>query len=86
MRDTLEKVIDYAKKNGATSADAILNTGKSFSVSAQKEQIDKYQVSGSQIVGVRVIKDDKVGISYTEAFDDEALELAAKHAVDNASF
>lgn len=84
FRDIVEKTIEIARKNGADQADVILNTGSSFSISAQKKEIDKYKLSGSSVVGIRAIKDNKVGISYSEAMDDGALELAAKTAIDNA--
>lgn len=84
FKNALEKTLDFAKKNGADQADVILNTGSSFSISAQKKEIDKYKLSGSSVVGIRAIKDNKVGISYSEALDDNALELAAKTAIDNA--
>ena len=84
MKKHLEKVIELTTKAGAHASDAILNVGQSFSLSAQNNSIDKYNVSGSQVIGVRAIIDNKVGISYTESFDDDALEFAAKAAVENA--
>ncbi len=84
LKNSLEKIINYASSNGADSSDAILNTGSSFSLSAQNGEIDKYKLSGSSVVGIRVIKDGKVGLSYTEALDDDALEFAAKAALENA--
>lgn len=84
LKNILEKTIDLTKKNGADQADVILNTGSSFSISAQNAEIDKYKLSGSSVVGIRAIKNNKVGISYSEAMDDEALSLAAKTAVENA--
>lgn len=84
LKNSLEKTLEFAKKNGADQADVILNTGSSFSISAQKKEIDKYKLSGSSVIGIRAIKDNKIGISYSEAMDDDALELAAKTAIDNA--
>lgn len=84
MQNYLEKVIDLTKKQGATQCDAILNTGKSFSLSAQNAAIDKYSVSGSHVIGVRAIINNRVGISYTESMDDESLAFSAKAAVENA--
>jgi len=85
MKNNLEKIIEFTKTEGATTCDAILNTGKSFSLSAQKGEIDKYNVSGSHVIGVRAITSEgKIGISYTESFDDESLKFAAKSAVENA--
>lgn len=84
LKNNLEKIINYAKGFGADASDAILNTGTSFSVSAQNKEIDKYKISGSSVIGIRAIKDQKVGISYTESMDEESLKVAAKNAVENA--
>lgn len=84
MKNSLEKVIDLSKKEGAIQCDAILNAGKSFSLSAQQGQIDKYSVSGSHVIGVRAIANNRVGIAYTESMDDDSLKFAAKSAVENA--
>lgn len=82
----MEKLVDMATSNGADSCDVIFNTGKSLSMSAQEGELDSYKVSGSKIAGIRVIKDSRVGISYTEAFDEEALADTAKKAVENSKF
>ena len=84
FQNTLESSIDKLKKLGADQCDVILSKGNSFSLSAQDGEIDKYKVSGSQVMGVRVIKDHKVGLAYTESLDEEAIEIASKAAIENA--
>ncbi|MBT4790477.1 MAG: TldD/PmbA family protein [Halobacteriovoraceae bacterium] len=84
LKRTLEKTVEVAKKNGADSCDAILSKGNSFSLNAMNGEIDKYKVSGAQVIGLRVIKDSKVGIAYTESLDDDAIKFAAKAAIENA--
>jgi PmbA protein len=84
LKKILEQIIDFSKKSGADQCDAILSKGESFSLSAQNSEIDKYKVSGAQVIGVRAIKNSKVGISYSESFDEESLKLAAQSAVENA--
>lgn len=84
LKNTLEKIISFSNEFGADQCDAILSKGESFSLSAQNSEIDKYKVSGAQVIGVRAIKDSKVGISYTESFDEDSLKIAAKSAVENA--
>lgn len=82
----MEELVDIAKKSGADSSDVVFSSGKSLSMSAQEGDLDSYKVSGSKIAGIRVIKDKKVGISYTEAFDSEALKDTVKKALENSSF
>ncbi len=84
LKNTLEKVVDYGKQFGADGCDAILSKGESFSLNAQEGAIDKYKVSGAQVIGVRAIKDAKVGIAYTESFDEDSMKLAVQAAIENA--
>lgn len=84
MKSMMEKVMNnITDKKG--EGDLILSTSKSLKMSAQKGEINEYKVSSSQILGVRVIKDNRVGISYTESFDEDSLKLLVKQAFDNAS-
>jgi len=83
---TLEKIIDIALKNGAEQADIVVDAGESIGVKAEGGEISSYEVSGSQVLGLRVIKDNKIGSSYCEATDDETIEVLVKQALDNAKF
>lgn len=65
-------------------ADLILDIAKSLKMSAQNGSISEYKVSSSQILGIRVIKNGQVGISYTEALDGESLKLLVRQALQNA--
>ena len=82
----VEKVIDIANSQSISGCDVILNEGKSFSTSVQNNDIDKYEVSGSKILGIRVIKDQKIGLSYTEDFSDDSLKLVVNKAIENSQF
>lgn len=83
MKNIMEKVINRITDKNA-SGDLILSTSKALKMSAQKGEINEYKVSSAQILGVRVIKDNKVGISYTESLDEESLDLLVKQALQNA--
>ena len=83
MKALMEKVINELTDHKA-EADLILSSSKSLKMSAQKGALSEYKVSSSQILGVRVIKDGKTGISYSEAFDDESLRFMIKEALANA--
>ncbi len=85
MKEILEKTVSMAKDLGA-ECDVLYSKGNSFSISAQKGDIDKYSVTGSQIIGIRAIKNGRVGISYSESIEDHALEIMVKNAIDNSSF
>lgn len=83
MKELLEKVINKMADQKA-EADVILSTSKALKISSQKGVVSEYKVSSSQILGLRAIKDGKVGLSYTEALDEESLDLLVRQALENA--
>ena len=83
-KELLEKTIERAIKKGAQEADAIGLAGTSLSLSSQNLQIDKCHVSSAQMLGIRTISNQKVGISYTETFDEDSLEFMIEAALTNA--
>lgn len=82
----IDKVLDMATKTPGTQADVLLHRGQSLSLSAQNGKIDKTSVSSSQIIGLRYIHDQRVGVSYTESFDDASLVRLIANAANNARF
>lgn len=89
MKNQIE-MLSQVKKNalnqGASECDIIMRSGKDLSISAFEQNIDKYQVSSSQIIGLRVIKDKKVGLASSESLDTESLETMVKQAINNSNF
>lgn len=83
MKKLMENVINKITDHKA-EADLIYSGSKSLKLSSQKGALSEYKVSSSQILGVRVIKDSKVGIAYTEALDNESLDFMIKEALANA--
>jgi len=79
------KVFDRARAAGA-EADLIVSEAESLSLQALDGELDKHTVSSTQSFGVRVIKDDKVGIAYSEASDDESLAWMVDQALQNATY
>lgn len=84
MRDLLEKVLAEVKKEGA-QGDLILQSSKALKLSAFGRELTEYKVSSSQVLGLRLIKNNKVGIAYTESLDKDALSQLVKSAAANAS-
>jgi len=81
---SMEKTLEYANKK-VDQAEVMLGRSESFSLSADQGKIDKYQISNARSVGVRVIKGNQVGISYTENIDQKSLEEMVDLAVVNAT-
>lgn len=81
-----ETVISMAVDMGADACDVISQSGRSFATSVQDGKLDKYKVSSAQLFGLRVIKDQRPGIAYSESADEESLRLMVKQAIENAKF
>ena len=79
------QVFDRVREAGA-EADLIVTGAESLSLKALNGELDEYTVSNTQSFGVRVIKDDKVGIAYSEASDEESLSWMVDQALQNATY
>ncbi len=82
MKNLMEKVLNQVTDQKA-EADLMFASSKTLKMSAQKKAISTYNVSSTQILGIRVIKDGRVGLSYTESMDEESLNLLVKQALQN---
>lgn len=83
MKNILENVLSQVKDQKA-EGDVILNRASSLNMSVQQNALAEYKVSSSQVLGLRLIKDGKVGLSYTESLDEQSLKTLVKQAVENA--
>ena len=79
------QVLDWVRDADATG-DLIIDEGESLSLKARDGALEEHKVSSSQVFGLRVIKDDRVGTAYSEAADTEALRSMVDQALVNASF
>lgn len=78
-----EKIFAIAKDK-VDDIEILLSGGKSFSVRIHKQNVETFSYADNCGIGIRVIKDGKVGYSYTEDFSDEALETIVKEAITNS--
>lgn len=86
MKNLIQKTIDQTMNSGADACDIIVNSGESLNLSAQDGKIDKFKLAKTSVLGIRVIKDKKVGLAYSESFDQDAIQFAVKSALENAQF
>lgn len=84
-RKVLEKVITLIQKNKA-QGDVIFTRANTFSLKAHQGELDKYEVNNGATIGVRVIKDNKVGQAFSEALDDDSLQFMVNEALTNAKY
>lgn len=89
QKQTLLNAIDHllaeTQKRGA-QADIIAQANDNFSLKANKGQLDEYKVSTSQVIGIRVVKDDRVATSYSESLATESLDMMLNNALESAKY
>jgi len=85
-RDICFKVLDMARDLGVQQCDVILERGKSFSLNAQQGRIDKSKVTSTQVIGIRVLQDQKIGIAASESLEESALKLLVKQALETSRY
>ena len=86
MRNILERTQNIASDLKIPQFDILLSKGSSLSLSAQQNRLDTYKVTSSNIIGIRVIKDQKIGISYSEDFSDDSLKTMVRSAEISSQF
>ncbi|MCH8551475.1 MAG: TldD/PmbA family protein [Natronospirillum sp.] len=83
--DMIAQVLDRVRQAGA-SGDLIVDEKESLSLKARSGQLEEQSVSRSRTLGLRVIRDGQVGIAFSEADDDTALQWLVDQALLNAHF
>ncbi len=86
MKDLLQTTLEQTMKLGADGCDVIVNTGESMNLSAQDGKLDKYKLAKSSVLGIRAIKNKRIGLAYSESFDKDAIKFAVKSAIENAEY
>jgi PmbA protein len=86
MKNLIKKTVDHAMNSGADACDIIVSNSDSLNLSAQDGKLEKFKVAKTSVLGIRVIKNKKIGISYSESFDEDALNFAVKSSLENADY
>lgn len=74
--DTAKKMVD--------SIEIFLTAEKAFSVKISKQEIESFNYTNGRGLGIRVIKNGKIGYSYTEEFSKDAFKTIINEALENS--
>lgn len=85
LAESADFVLSLAKKQGV-DADVIASQSEGLSLKSDQGSLSEYKVTASRVIGIRVAKDQKVAISYSESFEPESLELMVREAITNARY
>lgn len=81
-----EYVVDLAKKNGATLAEAYISKNENTSLRLYKSSLDSLRQSTTTGVGIRLLKDSRPGYAYTSDLNVEGLKGLVEQAISNSYF
>lgn len=84
IKDFAKKLLDRAIEKGFSDAEVYLAGGTSFSVQTLNGEIDKYQNSASRGVSFRGTYKEKMGYSYSEWIDEDAIDIIITEAMQNS--
>ena len=80
-----DRILQWVTDSGA-EGDLIVSEGNSLSLKARDGELEEHKVTSSQVFGVRVIKENRAGVAYSEAADEAALRTMVEQALVNATY
>lgn len=83
--DTVNKILAKIVDNQATG-EILIDASEALSLKADSGELEEHSVTSSQIIGLRIVKDSRVGLAYSEASDEESLNQLLQQALTNASY
>ncbi|HKI99003.1 MAG TPA: TldD/PmbA family protein [bacterium] len=76
--------LSLAREHRESDVDVLLNRSESLAIKVLNHRVEKVDQSTAQGLGVRVVKDGRTGIAYTERLEPPAIEKAFLAARENA--
>ncbi len=75
-----ENIVNKAQQMGADSSECFIQSGSSTGISIEKGQIKKISSGSTAGFGIRIIKDGRLGFSYSTSLDkcEHAIQMALK--------
>lgn len=84
FKDFKNKLFEEARKEGLTEFEIYFSNKESLSISIYKEEVEKYNLNKSFGVSFRAKIDGKMGYSYTEIIDEDAIKMLVENAKASA--
>lgn len=86
MKEAMTKTMEYAKSKGATHSEVLYSGGTSLSLKAEAGSLSEHKVSQTNVYGVRLFRDQQVGMSYSEDNDPESLKRMVDMAFETLQY
>ena len=86
MNAAAERVLKRAQKQGAEEAEVYLSRGTEFTVKVYKREIESLVSAESRGVGLRTLREHRVGFAYSSDMDEAALDGLVDEALENGRY
>ena len=86
MNAAAERVLDRARLKGAEEAEVYLSQGTEFTVKVYQHEIESLVSAESRGIGLRTLREHRLGFSYTSDTDDAALDALVDEALENGRY
>ncbi|WP_415062716.1 TldD/PmbA family protein [Bdellovibrio sp.] len=83
IKENFQKIVELARQDGA-KVEMLLSGGEDLSIGYQKNKLESFEATQSQMAGLRVILGASQGYAYTENLSDESLLRTYREALSNA--
>ncbi len=83
-KSRMERAAELLQKGGADQWEVMSLRSRGLEIAVRGEEVDKFQKSASEGLALRVVKDGRLGFSFTIGGDGDALAAAADQALASA--
>ena len=83
-KDFAQNLLDRAKKLGAEQSEVYINSITHLKIDVINRKIESFDNISEGGLGVRIIKDKKMGFAYTADLDEHAIENTITQAINNS--
>ncbi len=84
-QQAIDLVLQLAAQQGAT-AELLFERKQGFSLKAKQGEIDEQSLSDTSVLGLRLYREQQIGLAYTEALDEQALQTLVQQALDSSRY
>jgi PmbA protein len=86
VKAAAERILSRARASGAEEAEVYLSRGTEFTVRVYKQEIESLTSAESRGIGLRTLREHRVGFSYTSDADNASLDSLVDEALENGRY
>lgn len=86
MQINFKKYLNYGLKNGADEIEVFYQESQENSVEVRKQKVEKLQAALDKGLAIRLIKNKKLGFSYTTSLQETDILKTIENALDSAEY